>query len=104
MTLSGHSSRVNATGFSPDGSRIISGSYDNTLKVWDADSGNCLMTMANLPDNETASWNDTELSLLSLSKEAWRWIGLADGIRRLPIELLDDLSPPLCSKRKVISM
>ncbi|NTW54715.1 MAG: hypothetical protein HGB15_08150 [Chlorobaculum sp.] len=78
----------------PDGSRIISGSLDNTLKLWDADSGNCFMTMANLPDNETASWSETEPKLLSASPGAWRWIGLADGCRRLPIELLDDPSAP----------
>ena len=90
LTLSGHSGLVNAAAFSPDGKRIISGSYDQTLKLWDAQTGQCLMTMANLPDNETASWSETELKLLSASPNAWRWIGLADGCRRLPIELLDD--------------
>jgi len=95
MTLSGHSNWVWAAAFSPDGSRIISGSLDTTLKLWDAASGNCLMTMANLPDNETAAWSETELKLLSASKEAWRWIGLADGCRRLPIELLDDPTDPI---------
>jgi len=49
--------------------------------------------MANLADNETASWSETELKLLWASPEAWRWIGLADGCRRLPIELLDDPVP-----------
>ena len=90
MTLDGHSSWVTAVAFSPDGTRIVSGSEDKTMKLWDAHSGACLMTMANLPDNETASWSETEQKLLSASKEAWRWIGLADGSRRLPIELLDD--------------
>ncbi len=90
MTLSGHSHWVMAAAFSPDGSRIISGSLDNTLKLWDAASGNCLMTMTNLPDNETAAWSETEPKLLWASPNAWRWIGIADGCRRLPIELLDD--------------
>jgi WD40 repeat protein len=39
ITLHGHSSSVNSVAFSPDGSRIVSGSFDNTLKVWDAESG-----------------------------------------------------------------
>jgi len=65
-------------------------SSDKTIKLWDAQTGQCLMTMANLPDNETASWSETELTLLSASPNAWRWIGLADGCRRLPIELLAD--------------
>ena len=31
-----HSYRVNSLAFSPDGSTIVSGSDDNTIKVWDA--------------------------------------------------------------------
>ena len=31
--------------FSPDGKRIVSGSRDNTVKVWDADSGKELLTL-----------------------------------------------------------
>ncbi len=95
LTLSGHTSPVFACRFNTDGSRVISGSSDKTIKIWDAYTGACLMTMANLPDNETAAWSETELKLLSASKEAWRWIGLADGCRRLPIELLDDQTDPI---------
>jgi WD40 repeat protein len=28
-----------------DGSRIVSGSYDETIKVWDSDTGDCLKTL-----------------------------------------------------------
>jgi len=38
LTLYGHSSPVRSVSFSPDGKRIVSGSYDNTLKVWDISS------------------------------------------------------------------
>ena len=31
-----HSSFVLSVAFSPDGSTIVSGSYDKTIKVWDA--------------------------------------------------------------------
>ena len=31
-----HSSRVASVAFSPDGTTIVSGSDDNTIKVWDA--------------------------------------------------------------------
>ena len=35
----GHTSAVISVVFSPDGTRIVSGSYDNTVRVWDADGG-----------------------------------------------------------------
>ena len=33
---SAHSREVSSVAFSPDGKTIVSGSYDKTLKVWDA--------------------------------------------------------------------
>ena len=38
LTLKGHSDDVNSVSFSPDGKRIVSGSQDNTLKIWDISS------------------------------------------------------------------
>jgi WD40 repeat protein len=88
MTLNGHSGRVNSCAVSPNNRYIISGSDDNTLKLWDAESGSCISTMIHLPQNQTASWNGKAQKLLSASEEAWRWIGLSSGLRRLPVELL----------------
>ena len=41
-TLSGHSDEVTSCSFSPDGASVLSGSYDKTLKIWDAATGACL--------------------------------------------------------------
>jgi WD domain, G-beta repeat/Carbohydrate binding domain len=36
LTLKGHIGYVTSASFSPDGSRIVTGSPDNTAKIWDA--------------------------------------------------------------------
>jgi WD40 repeat protein len=72
MTLEGHKNSVVACAFSPDGRRIVSGSRDNTLRLWDAETGKELMTLeghknpvdacAFSPDGSrivSGSWNNT---------------------------------------------
>jgi WD40 repeat protein len=34
-TLEGHTDWVNTVSYSPDGSKLASGSCDNTIKIWD---------------------------------------------------------------------
>ena len=44
--LSGHAYSVNSVAFSADGSKVVSGSWDNTVKIWSADSGEVLQTLS----------------------------------------------------------
>ena len=37
--LRGHSDNVQSVGFSPDGKRIVSGSLDKTIRLWEAETG-----------------------------------------------------------------
>jgi len=39
LVLDGHTDNVNSVMFSPDGSRIVSGSEDETVRVWNAETG-----------------------------------------------------------------
>lgn len=45
ITLAGHSSEVSSCAYSPDGRRILSASWDNTLRVWNAETGTELTTL-----------------------------------------------------------
>ena len=45
QTLEGHSSRVTSVAFSPDGTQVVSGSYDETVRLWDAATGTALQTL-----------------------------------------------------------
>jgi WD40 repeat protein len=45
QTLEGHSDCVNSVAFSHDSALLASASYDNTIKIWDAHSGECLQTL-----------------------------------------------------------
>ncbi|MDQ0291579.1 TIR domain-containing protein [Oligosphaera ethanolica] len=44
-TLEGHSGEVLSVSFSPDGRRAVSGSNDQTVRVWDLETGACLRTL-----------------------------------------------------------
>ncbi|WP_438011255.1 TIR domain-containing protein [Sorangium sp. So ce321] len=44
-TLHGHAGEVTACAISPDGQRIVSASWDKTLKVWDVATGQLLSTL-----------------------------------------------------------
>ena len=43
-TFAGHSRLIGSVAFSPDGTRLLSGSPDNTLKLWDAARGQLIRT------------------------------------------------------------
>jgi len=40
--------------FSPDGARLASGADDNTIRVWDVESGRCLAVLVHLPEGWVA--------------------------------------------------
>jgi len=88
-TLTGHTRPVTSVAVTPDGKQVISGSWDNTLKVWDLETGKELFplrghtrpvtSVAVTPDGKLAisgSWDKTlrvwdletrkELSIITL--------------------------------------
>ena len=53
-TFRGHNWGVISVAFSPDGTQIVSGSVDYTLKVWDAQTGKAALTLAGHSDDVTS--------------------------------------------------
>ena len=51
QTINGHSNSVWCVAFSPDGTQIVSGSVDKTLRLWDAVSGAHLNTLKGHSDS-----------------------------------------------------
>jgi hypothetical protein len=49
-TLEGHQNRVLSVAWSGDGRHLASASHDGDIRIWDADSGECLLIMQPLPD------------------------------------------------------
>jgi WD40 repeat protein len=43
--LKGHTSYVTSVVFNHDGTKIVSGSRDNTIRVWNVDTGECISTL-----------------------------------------------------------
>src|SRR5256885_12331768 len=51
QALEAHSCPVTSVTFSADGNHLASGSYDQTVKIWDAATGKCLQTLEGHSDS-----------------------------------------------------
>ncbi|NEO77258.1 hypothetical protein [Moorena sp. SIO4G3] len=80
-TLSGHGDSVNAVAVTPDGTRIISGSSDNTVKVWDLNTGAEVLTLTghSAPVNAVAVTPDGTRVISGASDNTVRVWNLATG-------------------------
>ena len=45
QTLEGHAAEVTSIAFSPDGTQVVSGSWNRTVRSWDAATGDLLQTL-----------------------------------------------------------
>jgi eukaryotic-like serine/threonine-protein kinase len=57
LTLRGHDGPLKSACFSPDGSRIVTGGWDKTAKVWDARTGTPILSLKGHTDAVEASYS-----------------------------------------------
>ena len=73
--LGGHTASVSAVAFSPDGSRVLTGSADNTARLWDAATGKAVATLSGHTDGTWAVAFSPTAALLTGSPIARRGCG-----------------------------
>ena len=76
QTLKGHSDSISSVAFSHDSARLASASYDMTVKIWNASSGECLQTLeghSNLIRSVAFSYNSARLASASYDKTVKIW-------------------------------
>ena len=70
LLAQGHSASVNSTIYSPDGQKILSASFDTTIKEWDLETGECLRTFTGHTDSvNSAIYSPDGQKILSASKD-----------------------------------
>ncbi len=91
-TFTGHGGGVWACAWSPDGQHLLSGSDDNTLRVWDASSGRCVLTLEGHRGGVMAcAWSPDGQHLLSGSSgNTLRVWDASSGQRRMTIARFND--------------
>jgi WD40 repeat protein len=68
--LAGHKDAVWSAAWSPDGSRVVTGSSDHTARIWDAKTGASLAVLESHTDSiEIAAWSPDGLRIVTASPD-----------------------------------
>lgn len=77
IPLEGHTDTITSVGFNFDGSMVLTGCYDGTVRVWKSDTGEYLRTLDGPEDVEWAAWHSKGNAVIAGSKDGTLWMWLA---------------------------
>ncbi len=81
--MRGHEEGVRSVAFSPDGDRIVSGSWDETVRVWDAANGQCLEVIRGSGDLRAIAAGSQAFPLRALARGLETVVERADSSQRV---------------------
>jgi WD40 repeat protein len=85
-TLEGHSNKVNSVSWNHDDSQLVSGSGDNTIKIWDSSTGTDLRTLTGHSGwVRSVSWSHDDSKIVSGSndKTVRIWNGVTGDLMKI---------------------
>ncbi|PYQ64185.1 MAG: hypothetical protein DMF53_08055, partial [Acidobacteria bacterium] len=68
-TLTGHTAAVQAASFSPDGTRVVTASYDQTARIWNAATGQPIATLRHTAAVQAASFSPDGTRVVTASDD-----------------------------------
>lgn len=77
--------------FSPDGKSVVSASKDNTVKIWDVNTGRCRLTITGKSDFHTSASYSPDGKYLALASRD-NFIHIVDSLTGNEVKLLDGQS------------
>jgi hypothetical protein len=78
ITLQGHTAAITSVAISPDGTRALTGSQDNTAKLWDAMTGKEILSLPGHSQELTSvSFSPDGRNVLTSSRDGTAIIWLA---------------------------
>jgi WD40 repeat protein len=96
MVLEGHTDHVNSVAFSSDDSRIVSGSTDQTVRVWDAISGGVLQTFEGHKGwVRSVAFSSDDLRIVSGSSDST--VRIWDAVSGITLNVLEGHTSWVCS-------
>lgn len=93
-TLAGHEGPVRCVAFSPDGKRAVTGSYDNTARIWDWERGNTVAVLRSpARDFRTIAFSPDARRVLATSCDGKIWTWDAGNGEVLSMAMVDRRGP-----------